>query len=68
MLQEHVAEGSRDGKVALFWDVAIGGLDREMNRETMHNGWTGMGQRWSGLTIGVGSTEGDLPLPIQRHG
>lgn len=68
---EHITgahgRGARYGKFALFWDVAIGGLDREMNRETMRNDWTGVGQRWDGLAAGVGSAQGILPLPTQRH-
>lgn len=51
---EHITgahgRGARYGKVALFWDVAIGGLDREMNRETEDQG-VRKGQRLRGGSL-----------------
>lgn len=57
------AQGSRCRKVALFWGLAIGDLDREMN-------W-GENAQWvggDGMVIGVGRTEGHLSLHTCRYG
>lgn len=51
------AQGSHCRKVALFWDVAAGDLDREMN-------W-GENAPWvggDGMVIGVGRIEDHLSL------
>lgn len=50
-------------KVALFWDVATGDLDREMNGGE-NAPWVG----GDGMVKGVGRIEGHLSFHTKRYG